>query len=156
MAKKKKQSNNSILNKRASFDYFIEETLIVGIELTGSEVKNLRLGHGELKGSYITVKNTELWLINASIHGTNGIPITDEDKTRARKILAKRKEINRLIEKKTQGRTIIPLEIYTKGRFIKIKIGLGKGKKNYDKRQLIKQMDQMKSINMELKREIRN
>ena len=156
MARKKKQSNNSILNKRASFDYFIEETLIVGIELTGPEVKNLRLGHGELKGSYITVKNTELWLINASIHGTNGIPISDEDKTRARKILAKRKEINHLIEKKVQGRTIIPLEIYTKGRFIKIKIGLGRGKKNYDKRQLIKQIDQMKSINMELKRGIRN
>lgn len=144
--KKKHEKKHSILNRRATFDYSIEEVLIVGIELSGAEVKSLRMGHGDLNGSYITVKDNELFLINASIHGTNGIIINEQDKTRTRKILAKRKEINHLIEKKTQGRTIIPLEIYTNGRFIKVKIGLGKGKKNYDKRQVIKKRDIERSI----------
>ncbi len=150
--KKKNENRHQLVNRRATFDYSIEETLTVGIELTGAEVKSLRLGHGDLKGSYITVKDGELFLINASIYGTNGIIITDQDKTRTRKILAKRKEINQLIEKKTQGRTIIPLEIYTNGRFIKVKIGLGKGKKNYDKRQTLKKKDQDKSIKQALKK----
>ncbi len=145
--KKKNTNRHLILNRRATFDYTIEETLTVGIELTGAEVKSLRMGHGDLNGSYVTVKDGELFLINASVHGTNGIVINDQDKTRSRKILAKRKEINHLIEKKTQGRTIIPLEIYSGGRFIKVKIGLGKGKKNYDKRQVIKKRDIERSIN---------
>lgn len=151
MKKKVKSNNKLISNKRATFDYFIEDTLTVGIQLTGAETKSLRFGHGDLKGSYITVKDNELWLINASIHGTNGIPINDSDKTRARKILAKRKEISKLIEKKTEGRTIVPIEIYTNSRYIKIKIGIGKGKKNYDKRQVLKQKDQNRSINQILK-----
>ena len=145
--KKKKNNNHLIVNRRATFDYVIEETLTVGIELSGAEAKSLRLGHGDLRGSYVTIKGGELYLINASIHGTNGIVITDQDKTRSRKILARKREINHLIEKKTQGRTIIPLEIYTRGRYIKVKIGLGKGKKNYDKRQAIKKRDIDRSIN---------
>ncbi len=151
MKKKKNSSSKLITNKRATFDYFIEDTLTVGVQLTGAETKSLRFGHGDLKGSYITVKDNELWLINASIHGTSGIPISDTEKTRARKILAKRKEIDKLIEKKTEGRTIIPIEIYTNGRYIKIKIGIGKGKKNYDKRQVLKQKYQNRSINQTLK-----
>ena len=145
--KKKKNNNHLIVNRRATFDYVIEETLTVGIELSGAEAKSLRLGHGDLRGSYVTIKGGELYLINASIHGTNGIVISDQDKTRSRKILARKREINHLIEKKTQGRTIIPLEIYTRGRYIKVKIGLGKGKKNYDKRQAIKKRDIDRSIN---------
>ncbi len=150
--KHKKNPLHLISNRRASHDYEISDQLIVGIELTGSETKSLRLGHGDLNGSYVTLKNNELWLINATIHGTNGIIIEDTDKTRARKILARRKEIDRLIDSKQQGRTIIPLEIQTKSRFIKVKIALGKGKKNYDKRQTIKKRDQLRSVNQELKR----
>lgn len=149
--KKKKNSSHLISNRRATHDYTIGDQLVVGIELTGAETKSLRLGHGDLKGSYVTLKNNELWLINATIHGTNGIIITDDNKTRARKILAKRKEIDRLIESKQQGRTIVPLEIQTKSRFIKVKIALGKGKKNYDKRQTIKKRDELRSAQQEVK-----
>ncbi len=154
--KRKKITSHTISNRRASHHYTLSDNLIVGIKLIGAEVKSLRLGHGDLKGAYVTLKNNELWLINATIHGTKGIIITDSDKTRARKILARRQEINKLIEAKQTGKTIIPIEILTKEKFIKLKIALGKGKKNYDKRQLLKRRDQMKSINIELKRKIQN
>lgn len=140
---KKKASNQtkSIQNRRARFDYELGDSLIVGLELTGAEVKSLRTGHGHLKGAYVTTKDSELFLINATITGTNGIPISETDQTRARKVLAKRKEIEALEMAKKQGRTIVPLQILTDGRFIKLKIAIGKGKKTYDKRQALKARD---------------
>lgn len=140
---KKKASNQtkSIQNRRARFDYELGDSLIVGLELTGAEVKSLRTGHGHLKGAYVTTKDSELFLINATITGTHGIPISESDQTRARKVLAKRKEINALIAAKQQGRTIVPLQILTNGKFIKLKIAIGKGKKTYDKRQALKARD---------------
>jgi len=113
----------------------------VGIVLNGRESKSLRMGHGQLQGAYVTVKDDELFLINASIHGTKGIPIEDAEVTRTRKLLAKRKEIDQIITAKKQGRTIVPLDILTRGRYIKLRIALGKGKKNYDKRQALKKRD---------------
>jgi SsrA-binding protein len=138
MVAAKKMSQKQITNRRAQFDYSLEDDLIVGIVLTGSEVKNLRMGHAQLKGSYITIRNNELYLVNFSISGTNGMPIDEQSQTRDRKLLAKRKEINKLIEAKQNGRTIVPLSIFNQGRYIKIKIAIGKGKKNYDKRETIK------------------
>jgi SsrA-binding protein len=90
----------------------------------------------------VTLKGDELYLINATIAGTSGIPISETDQTRARKLLAKHKEIEALKQAKQQGRTIVPLEILTGGRFIKLQISLGKGKKLYDKRQTLKARDQ--------------
>lgn len=142
MGKKKRKTNSgSIQNRRARFDYALGEDFIVGIALNGRETKALRLGHGQLQGAYVTVKDGELWLINATIHGTNGIPIEESEKTQARKLLARRREINQLIAAKQQGMQIIPTDILTKGRFIKVRIALGRGKRQYDKRQVLKKRD---------------
>ncbi|MBC7943546.1 SsrA-binding protein SmpB [Candidatus Saccharibacteria bacterium] len=151
MAKKKPQQAKSIQNRRARADYELEDSLVVGLQLTGAETKSLRMGHGQLRGAYVTVKGDELMLINATINGTSGIPIGDTEQTRARKILAKRREIDSLIESKKQGRTIVPLEILTGGRFIKLRISAGRGKKQYDKRQTLKARDESRTINRALK-----
>jgi SsrA-binding protein len=141
MPKKKAPSQKRITNRRASHDYELGDSLVVGIELSGAETKSLRMGHGHLRGAYVTLKGDELFLINATIAGTSGIPIEASEQTRARKLLAKRKEINALVEAKQQGKTIVPLEILTSSRFIKLRISVGRGKKRYDKRQTLKARD---------------
>jgi SsrA-binding protein len=142
MAKKKQNRPQTISNRRARHDYELGDSLVVGLELTGAEVKSLRMGHGHLRGAYVTLKQGELFLINATIAGTNGIPIGESDQTRARKVLAKRREIEALTAAKQQGKTIVPLEILTGSRFIKLRISVGRGKKLYDKRQTLKKRDQ--------------
>lgn len=139
---KRKQSTGSISNRRARHDYTIDESLLVGIQLTGRETKSLRHGHGHLRGAYVTVKDGELWLINATITGGLGIYISEEEQTRSRKLLAKRREINQLVAAKQQGRTIVPLELLTAGRYIKLRIATARGKKQYDKRETLKKRDQ--------------
>jgi SsrA-binding protein len=109
------------------------------------------MGHGQLRGAYVTVKDDQLWLLNAAIMGSSGIPISDREQTRTRRLLAKRREIDALIDAKQQGRTIVPLEILTQGRFIKLRIAVGKGKKLYDKRQTLKRRDENRQINRALK-----
>ncbi len=152
MAKKKaKQPKKTISNRRARHDYELGDSLVVGLQLSGAETKSLRMGHGHLRGAYVTVKNDELWLINATIAGTNGIPIDESDQTRARKVLAKRREISALVAAKQQGKTIVPLEILTGGRFIKMRISMGRGKKLYDKRQTLKARDDSRRAQAEMK-----
>ena len=90
-------------------------------------------------------------MLNAAINGTIGIPITESDQVRTRKLLARRKEIDQLIEAKQQGRTIVPLELLTGGRYIKLKIAVGKGRKLYDKRQSLKARDESRNIQAVLK-----
>ena len=151
MAKRKPNQPKKITNRRARHDYELGESLVVGIELSGKETKALRMGHGQLRGAYVTVKQDEIFLINATISGTSGIPIEESDQARARKLLAKRREIDALIAAKQQGRTIVPLEIMTGGRFIKLKISVGKGKKLYDKRQTLKARDDKRRAQSEMK-----
>lgn len=151
MAKKKSVPVKRITNRRARHDYELGDSLVVGLELTGAETKSLRMGHGQLRGAYVTVKNDELYLINATISGSSGIPISESDATRARRLLAKRREIQALIEAKQQGRTIVPLEILTGGRYIKLRISVGKGKKRYDKRQTLKARDDARRAQAALK-----
>lgn len=148
--KKQKAGNNQpkvIQNRRARHDYELGDSLVVGLALTGAETKSLRMGHGQLQGSYVTVKDGEIFLIGAQIHGVSGVAIDDADKTRTRKLLAKRREIDALIAAKQQGRTIVPLEILTRGRFIKLRLAVGKGKRQYDKRQALKRRDEAREIN---------
>lgn len=140
--KKTPQQGKTIQNRRARFDYELSDSLVVGLALTGAETKALRMGHGQLQGAYVTVKDGELYLLNGAVHGTTGLPIDESSQTRTRKLLAKRREINALVEAKTQGRTIVPLEILTRGRFIKLRLAIGKGKKEYDKRQTLKKRTQ--------------
>jgi SsrA-binding protein len=151
MARKKQQAPKQITNRRARFDYELGDSLVVGIQLTGAETKALRLGHGQLRGAYVTVKDEELYLINCTINGTAGVPIIETQQTQTRKLLAKRREIAKLIEQKQQGKTIVPLELLTRGRFIKLRISVGRGKKQYDKRQTLKARDEQRSINTALK-----
>jgi SsrA-binding protein len=141
MAKQRPNQPKRISNRRARHDYELGDSLVVGLELTGAEVKNLRMGHGQLRGAYVTVKGDELFLINATISPSSGIPIGESDQTRARRLLAKRREIKALVAAKQQGQTIVPLEVLIGGRFIKLRLAVGKGKKHYDKRQTLKARD---------------
>ncbi len=140
---KKKTTNNTIQNRRARFDYALQDEYAVGIVLNGPEVKAARNGHVSLKGSYVTLKDNELWLTNASfsvLHTEPGLSSRSTD-TRPRKLLASRREIDELKAAKDQGLTIVPLSMTTKTRFIKLKISAAKGKKLYDKRETIKRRD---------------
>jgi SsrA-binding protein len=148
---KKKPQDGKISNKRARFDYELTDTFLVGIVLNGRETKSLRLKHGSLQGAYVTVKGDELFLLNASIHGTKGIPIEDQEVTRTRKLLAKRKEIDQIIAAKNQGRTVVPVDILTGGRYIKVRIAIGKGKKHQDKRQTIKKREDSRNAQRDIK-----
>jgi SsrA-binding protein len=145
--KKKQATTKQIVNRRARHDYELGDSLVVGIALSGAETKNLRMGHGQLRGSYVNVKDDELWLVNAAINGTNSMPINEENQTRNRRLLAKRREIDALIEAKKQGKTIVPLEILTRGRYIKLRIAIGRGKKLYDKRHAMKERDAQREVN---------
>lgn len=149
--KKKHGSTKRIENRRARHDYELGDSLVVGISLTGAETKSLRLGHGQLRGAYVMAKDNELWLVNAAINGTTGIPIDEAGQTRNRRLLAKRREIDALVEAKQQGRTIVPLEMLTHSRYIKLRIAIGKGRKLYDKRQTLKKRDEDRSISQALK-----
>ena len=144
MAKQSKQPK-LILNRRARYDYDIKDTLVVGIQLSGAETKAIRQGQIVLRGSYVNILKGELWLINATITGSNAAPISEADQTRTRKLLAKSREIKDLVEAKEQGLNIIPLEVIN-SRYIKLKIATAKSKKNYDKRDTIKKRDETRKI----------
>jgi len=154
---KKKQTNKpkTIQNRRARHDYAIDDSLLVGLQLTGAETKSLRHGHGQLRGAYVTIKDDELWLINATISSMPGIPIPEVDQTRTRKLLANRKEIDKLIALKQQGQAVVPLEMLTGGRFIKLRIAAGRGKKHYDKRHALKERDESRQMRAEIKQKVR-
>ncbi len=137
-------SGRAIVNRRARYDYELGDDLVVGMSLTGREVRAARLGHIQLKGSYVSTRNGELWLTNASFSIVNNEKGTTNARTvddSPRKLLAKRREIEQLEAAKKQGMTIVPTKLLTSGRYIKLVIALGKGKKNYDKRQAIKKRD---------------
>jgi len=143
---KKRPQIKRIINRRARFDYELGDSLIVGMQLSGAETKALRQGHGQLRGAFVNVKDNELWLVNAQINSTSGVLIPEDEQTRSRKLLAKRREIDALIAAKTQGRTIVPLELITTGRYLKLRIAVGKGLKRYDKRENIKRRDQQREM----------
>ncbi len=123
-------------NKKAYHDYFVEEKFEAGISLAGTEVKSVRLGRVNLKDSYCSIKNGEMILLGAHISPYEKGNIFNKDPLRPRKLLLHRKEIDRLFGKvKQDGYSIIPLQIYLKGSYVKVEIGLCKGKKLYDKRE---------------------
>lgn len=151
--KKKKTTNQAIVNRRASFDYALGDELTTGIVLNGHETRAARDGRVQLKGSFVTIRNNELWLNNASFSlklNTKGVNESTVDTT-TRKLLASRKQIDELAARKQDGMSIVPLRLLTKGRYIKLVIALGKGKKNYDKREAIKRRDQAREVSRSLK-----
>ena len=150
--KKKQHKPHAIVNRRASYDYALGDDLTTGIVLNGREARAARDGRVQLKGSFVTIRNNELWLNNASFSlklNTKGVNETSVD-TSPRKLLANRKQIEELAERKQAGMSIVPLRLLTQGRYIKLVIALGKGKKNYDKRQAIKKRDQERDVRVKL------
>ncbi|WP_058534059.1 SsrA-binding protein SmpB [Legionella saoudiensis] len=140
MTSKKQSDSTIVMNRKAGFDYFIQEQFEAGLALEGWEVKSLRAGKINLSDSHVIIKYGEAFLLGAQIQplltaSTHSIP----DPTRTRKLLLNRKELNTLIGSvERQGYTIIPLSMYWKGNKIKLKIALAKGKKEHDKRDTIK------------------
>jgi SsrA-binding protein len=146
--KKRKQPTGTVANKRAFFDYTISQPLIAGIALTGPEVRSVRSAHVSLVGSFVTVKDGEAFLLNCQIMPlkTNAAHLPSEMQNRTRKLLLKKRQIDDLTQAKQQGYTIVPLKILTKSKFIKVEIALAKGKRQYDKREVIKKRDTARDI----------
>src|SRR3989440_3258871 len=140
------------INRQAYHDYYVEQTVEAGISLVGTEIKSIRDGKVNLRGSYAIARNGELWLENAHIavyeHGNR----YNHDPMRSRKLLLHRREIEQLISRvETKGLTLVPLKLYLKGGRAKIELGLCRGKKLYDKRDAIAERD----VKREIERAIR-
>ena len=131
-----------IVNRQASHNYFIFDTYEAGIVLTGTEIKSILNGKCNIKDSYAIIKSNEVFLLNAHISSYEGGNIFNHEETRTRKLLLHKKEILKLNDKITlEGYTLIPLKIYFKGSKAKVLIGVCKGKKNYDKKETLKEKD---------------
>lgn len=139
-------------NKKASFDYFILEKYECGIILKGTEIKSIRATKVSINDSYVRIKNNEAFIINMNIKKYDMGNIFNHDETRERKLLLHKNEIIKLYNKTIlDGLTIIPLKVYLKDGLCKVEIGLCKGKKNYDKREALKEKDQKLHIQKTLK-----
>ena len=140
-----------ITNRRAFFDYQLMEKFEAGINLYGAEVKAVRLGHADLTGSHVRIMGNEADLINAKIFPYKYSRPENYDEQRTRKLLLHKKEIIAL-KSKTEGQnlTLVPVSLYTTKSFIKLEIALGKGKKQYDKKEAIKKKDIQREVEQEL------
>ncbi|MDQ3098315.1 MAG: SsrA-binding protein SmpB [bacterium] len=141
-----------VYNKRAKFDYFLEDKYEAGMVLTGAEVKSIREGHASLQDSFVRVKDGQAYLINAFINPYNFADNRHNDPRRERKLLLHKKQISDL-QSKSAGKntTIVPVSFYDKNNTIKVEIAVGKGKKQFDKRASIKKRDLDKRIQQEMK-----
>lgn len=131
-----------VFNKKAQYEYSISKKFIAGVVLTGSEVKSLRLQQASLNGSYIKEVGGELFLINAQINGYSFAKQEDYDPKRSRKLMLKKSEMASLIEaSKQKGFAIVPIAFFISHNLIKLELALAKGKKEYEKREVIKKRD---------------
>jgi len=139
-------------NKKATHDYFIEDTYEAGIVLTGTEIKSIRSGKANLKDSFARISNGEVYLVNMHISPYEQGNRFNHEPTRTRKLLLRKDEISKLIGKtKEQGYSLVPLKLYLRNGFAKLDLALAKGKKNYDKRHSIAERD----ANREMARALR-
>ena len=142
-----------INNKKAKFDYEIESTYEAGIVLKGTEIKSIRVGKANLKDSYAIYKNGEIFLLNMHISAYENGNIFNHEETRTRKLLLNKKEIFKIRDSiEREGYTLVPIKLYFKGNKAKILLGVGRGKKMYDKRESIKKKD----IEREVKKQLKN
>ncbi|PIQ08894.1 MAG: SsrA-binding protein [Ignavibacteriales bacterium CG18_big_fil_WC_8_21_14_2_50_31_20] len=147
-----KEEKNITSNRKAFHDYFIEQTIEVGVVLLGTEVKALRNGKANLVDAYASIKNGEVWMINAHIGVYDHGNINNHEPLRIRKLLLKRSEIRKLDNKiKQKGYSLIPLRIYFSNGKVKVEIGLARGKKAYDKRETIKLKDAKRDLDRSVK-----
>lgn len=139
-------------NKKAFFDYFIEDRFEAGIELVGSEVKSIKAGKTSIKESFIRIINNEIFIMGMTVVPWSFGSVYNPDERRVRKLLLHKGEIKKLHEKVTQkGYTIVPLNIHLSKGFVKVEIALARGKKNYDKRDSLAKKDQQRNIEREVK-----
>lgn len=139
-------------NRRASHDYFIEETFEAGMVLKGTEIKSIRAGRVNIQDAHARIMNGEVFLINMHIAPYEQGNRHNHDETRTRKLLLHRREIDKLIGlTQRQGYTLVPLRLYIKNGFAKVLIGLGKGKRQYDRREDLKQKQMKRDIDRALK-----
>lgn len=142
-----------ILNRKAKFDYFIEDEYEAGIVLTGTEIKSVRNGSCNIKDCYGIIKNGEVFLLNMYIGPYKEGNIFNHDETRSRKLLLHKKEIKKLTQAvEVNGFTLVPIKLYFKDNKLKVLLGVCKGKKNFDKRESIKERD----IKREVAKNIKN
>lgn len=149
-----KEKGNKLIanNKKAYYDYFIEETYEAGIALAGTEVKSIRQGHCSIKEAFIGIDNGEVYIHRMNISPYEKGNIFNKDPLRTRKLLLHKYEINRLIgSSQVKGYTIVPLKVYLRDGLVKMEIGLAKGKKLYDKRQEIAKKDMKREAEKEFK-----
>jgi SsrA-binding protein len=129
-------------NKKARFEYFILETFEAGLVLKGTEIKSVRSGQISLQEAYVRTNGAEIWLVGAHVAPYEHASAYQHDPKRDRKLLMHKKEIHRLFDEvRIKGMTLVPIRVYLKGGKAKLEIGLAKGKKQYDKRESIKERD---------------
>lgn len=148
----KKPSNEIASNRKARHDYLIEETFEAGISLTGTEIKSTRAGRVNLKDGFVQIRNNEAWLMNVHINEYEQGNRFNHDPLRNRKLLLHKREIQKLgsvVQEK--GITIVPLKMYFKKGFAKVLIGVGRGKKQFDKRETIKRREQDREMRRTMK-----
>ena len=139
-------------NRRASFDYFIEDRYEAGIKLKGTEIKSIRAGKVNINDSYVIIRNQVPEILNMHISKYDYAAIFNHDETRTRELLLNRSEINKLYNQiRLNGKTLIPLKVYLKDGLCKIEIGLCKGKKTEDKRDTIKKREDERNIQKAIK-----
>ena len=153
MSKVSKESKKIVANnKKAYFDYFIEDTYEAGISLAGTEVKSLRMGRGSVKEAFIRIEKGEVYLYGMHISPYEKGNIFNKDPLRPRKLLLHKYEINKLLGRiKEKGYTLVPLNAHCKGIWVKVEVGLARGKKLYDKREAIAKKDQRREAEKEFK-----
>lgn len=140
-----------ILNRRAKHDYYIDEVLETGIVLTGTEIKSIRKGSANIKDSYAIIRNNEVILLNMYVSEYKEGNIFNHKETRDRKLLLHKKEINKLIKYKEKGNyTFIPLKLYFKKNLLKVELGVCRGKKEYQKKETIKERDIQRDIRKQI------
>jgi SsrA-binding protein len=145
--KKDEEGRDVAVNRRAFHDYFIDETYEAGMVLTGSEVKSIRNGRANLRDGFVRIDGSAAWLENVHISPYAQANLMNHDPMRPRKLLLHRKQIASLIGKvKQKGYTLIPLRLYFKRNHAKVEVGLGRGKRQYDKRQAIAERDAKREI----------
>lgn len=141
-----------ITNRKAKFNYDIEETYEAGIVLKGTEIKSIRNGKAQLKDSYAIIKNNEIFLLNMHISVYEQGNIFNHDETRTRKLLLHKKEIYKIRDRINQdGYTLIPIKVYFSKNKAKVLLGIARGKKTYDKRETIKARDIDREVKKQLK-----
>lgn len=147
MAERSQTSYTVTTNRQAYHDYFVDETIEAGIALTGTEVKSIRDGKVNLRGSFARIKDGEVWIENMHIAEYAQGTYMNHAPLRNRKLLLHRREINRLIGRvQAKGQTLVPLKLYFKDNHVKVELGLCRGKKLYDKREDIAERDSQREL----------